>query len=217
MKRVLITGYEPFGGDDYNPSLEIAKELNGQTYEEYTYVYKPIPVNRFQCIEELHAAIAEFEPQIVICVGLAWNRQGISVERVAINVADFPIPDNAGYQAMNETIVEGGPNAYFSELPIKSIVGALREAGIPSQISNTAGTYCCNILMYTLLDAIHKGCSVKKGGFLHIPFETKQAAQKVEQVPFMGIQTMIEAVRIAAEVSIDTERDEMTIDSGEVS
>jgi len=217
MKKILITGYEPFGGDDYNPSLDAARRLEGETYKGHVFVCEPVPVNRFECIKKIKEALEKHDPHIVLALGLAWNREGISVERVAINVADFPIPDNAGYQAMGEIIDENGQNAYFAHLPIRTIVSRLRAAGIPARISNTAGTFCCNIVMYTILKWIEEKNDGRKGGFLHIPFETRQAAEKHEQVPFMDIESVVKAVRVAAQTAVDNEEDTAHLISGEVS
>ncbi len=216
MKKILITGFEPFGGDDYNPSGEIARALEGYEYNGFTFVSSLLPVNRFLCIERVEEALRFHQPEIAIALGLAGSRSRISVERVAINVADFPIPDNAGYLAKSETLIPGAPDGYFSKLPIKRIVQRLKSENIPSEISNTAGTYCCNTVMYTLLHLLQTGGSLKKAGFIHIPLEKRQITGKNVDLPWMVWEMMLKAVRLAAEVSIDFDEDTPEIRSGEV-
>ena len=152
-----------------------------------------------------------YEPEIVICTGLAYARAGISIERVAINTADFPWPDNAGYLALNETIDENGPAAYFSTLPIRSIMKNIRAAGIPAYVSNSAGTYCCNLLMYGTLNYISKhGLSVK-AGMMHVPYTPDMVTDKDFTMPSMSLSNMIQAIKLAALTAVDTEEDASVI------
>ena len=144
-KVILLIGSAPFGGDPTNPTYELAKLLNGTVYKDYVFRSASFPVSRRQCIPAVEAAIEQWNPSIVIGVGLADNRPGVCVERVAVNVADFPIRDNEGYLALNETLDPDGPVAYLSTLPIRACVSELREAGLPAQVSNTAGNFCCNM------------------------------------------------------------------------
>lgn len=206
-KNILITGYEPFGGDTFNPSLELAKSLSGTTYKGYTFQYAKIPVNRFDCIPTMEKAMECYEPEIVICTGLAYARAGISIERVAINVADFPWPDNAGYLALNETIDTDGPAAYFSTLPIRSIMENIRTAGIPAYVSNSAGTYCCNMLMYGTLNYIAKHGLNIKAGMMHVPYTPDMVTDKDFTMPSMSLSTMIQAIKLAALTAVDTDKD----------
>lgn len=207
LKNILITGYEPFGGDTFNPSLELAQALSGTTYKGYTFQYAKIPVNRFSCIPTMEKALECYEPEIVICTGLAYARAGISIERVAINVADFPWPDNAGYLALNETIDENGPAAYFSTLPIRSIMENIRSAGIPAYVSNSAGTYCCNMLMYGTLNYIAKHGLKVKAGMMHVPYTPDMVTDKDFTMPSMSLSNMIQAIKLAALTTVDTEED----------
>ena len=157
-KVILVIGSAPFGGDPINPTYELAKLLNGTEYKGYVFRSASFPVSRKQCMKAVEAEMEKWKPAVVIGVGLADNRTGVSVERVALNVADFPIADNDGYIALNETLDCDGPAAYFSTLPLRACVKTLREAGIPARVSNTAGNFCCNLTMYSALNYIAKVC-----------------------------------------------------------
>lgn len=207
MKNILITGFEPFGGDTYNPSLEIVKRLSGNTYKDYTFQYAEIPVNRHNCIPAIQKAIIRYSPEIVICTGLAYGRAGISIERVAINVADFPWGDNAGYLALNETIDPDGKNAYFSTLPIRRIMKEIEKKQIPAYISNSAGTYCCNMLLYGTLNYIEKYRLPIRAGMIHVPYTPDMVVEKDFTTPSMSLDNMVQAIRIAAITSIDFQDD----------
>lgn len=206
-RNILITGYEPFGGDTSNPSLEIAQALNGCRYQDFTFQYAKIPVNRYECIPTIEKAVDCYQPEVVICTGLAYGRAAVSIERVAINAADFPWPDNAGYLALNETIDTDGPAAYFSTLPIRSIMKAIHEEGIPAYISNSAGTYCCNLLMYGTLNYIAKNKLSIKAGMMHVPYTPDMIAGKDPFMPSMPLDTMIRAVKTAAITAVSTVTD----------
>ena len=208
---ILITGYEPFGGDTTNPSLELAQALNGCRYKDYTFQFAKIPVNRHECISTMEKAINCFDPEIVICTGLAYGRASISIERVAINVADFPWPDSAGYLALNETIDAEGPAAYFSTLPIRNIMQSLHAEGVPAYISNSAGTYCCNLLMYGTLNYIAKHHLNIKAGMMHVPYTPDMIAGKDPFMPSMSLDTMIKAVKTAAVTAIESPEDKAII------
>ena len=144
---------------------------------------------------------------IVIGVGLADNRPGVCVERVAVNVADFPIRDNEGYLALNETLDPGGPVAYLSTLPIRACVSELREAGLPAQVSNTAGNFCCNMVMYSALNYIAKHKLNARAGFVHVPYTPEMVAKKAEQLSTMSFENMKRAVEVVAKASVDYEQD----------
>ena len=208
---ILITGYEPFGGDTTNPSLELAQALNGCRYNDYTFQFAKIPVNRHECISTMEKAINCFQPEIIICTGLAYGRAAISIERVAINVADFPWPDSAGYLALNETIDTDGPAAYFSTLPIRNIMQSLHSQKIPAYISNSAGTYCCNLLMYGTLNYISKHNLNIKAGMMHVPYTPDMIAGKDPFMPSMSLDTMIKAVKTAAVTAIENPEDKSII------
>lgn len=207
QKNILITGYEPFGGDTVNPSLDVAKNLSGTVYKDFTFQYAKIPVNRELCISTMIEALNCYQPEIVICIGLAYGRAAISIERTAVNVADFPMPDNAGYLALNETIDKNGATAYFSTLPIRAIMKNIQSAGIPAYVSNSAGTYCCNVLMYGLLNHISKNKLNIRAGMIHVPYTPEMIIQKDCTLPSMSLNNMIQSIKIAAITAIDTKKD----------
>lgn len=154
MKTILVTGFDPFGGESINPAWESVKKLGEIESDRYKVEVRQIPTVFDQSIEYLYAAIEETKPDIVFCIGQAGGRGDISIERVAINVNDARIPDNAGNQPIDEPIVASGPVGYWSTLPIKAIVHHLIEQGVPASISQTAGTYVCNHLFYGLMHYI---------------------------------------------------------------
>ncbi|WP_033347235.1 pyroglutamyl-peptidase I [Kitasatospora aureofaciens] len=175
MARVLITGFEPFDGADVNPSWEVAR-LVADTPPDGLLV-TPI---RLSCVfgqaaEELRAAIREFTPDLVVCLGQAAGRPDVTVERVAINVDDARIPDNAGRQPVDQPVAPGGPAAYFSTLPVKACVAAVRQAGVPASLSHTAGTFVCNHVFYALMHLLATELPTVRGGFVHIPALPEQA------------------------------------------
>ncbi|WP_347333370.1 pyroglutamyl-peptidase I, partial [Ralstonia pseudosolanacearum] len=151
MTTVLITGIEPFESDPTNPSWDIARALDGERIDGATLVARQLPCVFGRANRELVAAIEATQPSLVLALGLASGRSELSVERVAINVIDARIPDNAGNQPVDVPVVADGPAAYFSSLPIKAIVHALRAAGVPAAVSQSAGTYNCNHLFYGLM------------------------------------------------------------------
>lgn len=210
-RNILITGYEPFGGDTFNPSLALAEALNGCQYKDFTFQYATIPVNRHLCIPTMEKAIDCYNPELIICTGLAYGRAAISIERVAINTADFPWPDNEGYLALNESIDPDGPAAYFSSLPIRSIMLALHKNSIPAYISNSAGTYCCNLLMYGTLNYIAKHHLPIRAGMMHVPYTPDMTIAKDPSVPSMSLDLMIRAVRTAAVTTAETTEDASVI------
>src|SRR5471032_1490627 len=171
MRKVLVTGFEPFGGERLNPSWEVVKQLEDLELSGARIVIRQLPCVFGKAIEALNVAIDEVDPVMVIAVGQAGGRTDFSVERVAINVDDARIADNEGNQPVDRPIVSDAPAAYFSQLPVKAIVNGLREAGIPASVSQTAGTYVCNHIMYGLMHRLaHPSCNIVKGGFIHIPY-----------------------------------------------
>lgn len=198
--KVLVTGFEPFGGEKINPSWEAVKALPGEVGGA-EIVKKRLPVTFRGVREVLPRLIVEERPDVVIMTGQAGGRPNVTVERVAINVMDSTMPDNEGFAPEDEPVFEGAPAAYFSTLPIKAIVRALRGAGIPAGISNTAGTYVCNAAMFTALHTIAVEGMKTKAGFVHVPFSHAQALDKPR--PSMAQETINEAVRKAVEVSIE--------------
>ncbi|MCL6517111.1 pyroglutamyl-peptidase I [Alicyclobacillus sp.] len=199
-RRVLFTGFDPFGGETLNPAWESVRRLDGRTLPGgWTVAAVQVPTVFDRSITILREAIARLEPRVVICVGQAGGRAQITPERVAINVNDARIPDNEGQQPIDTPVVAGGPAAYFTRLPIKRIVAALREAGVPAAVSNSAGTYVCNHLFYGLMHLINTEFPGVRGGFIHIPYLPEQVAGKPE--PSMGLDLIVRGLEIAATVT----------------
>lgn len=198
--KVLVTGFEPFGGESINPSWEAVKalpdELNGTTLLKVQ-----LPVSFKGVREILPRLITREKPDIVLMAGQAGGRPNVTVERVAINVMDSTMPDNDGFAPEDEPVFEGAPDAYFATIPIKAIVKALRDAGIPAGVSNTAGTYVCNTAMFTALHTIAVSGMEAKAGFIHVPFNHAQALDKPR--PSMAQETINRAIRLALELLIE--------------
>jgi len=205
MRTVLITGFEPFGGETVNPSWEVLKQLDGAIIDDCRVVARQLPCVFGESLSVLNAAIDALQPSVVLAVGQAGGRVDVTVERVAINVDDARIPDNHGRQPVDVAIVEGGPAAWFSTLPIKAMVAVLRESGIPASVSQTAGTFVCNHVMYGVLHKLADRPEVK-GGFIHIPYLPEQAAAH-PGAPSMATQTVKQALEIAITVALRQEAD----------
>jgi pyroglutamyl-peptidase len=173
--RILVTGFEPFGGQSLNPSWEVARALNGFALEGAQIVSVQLPCVFAQALPALQQALTQHRPDIVLALGQAEGRCDFSVERVAINVTDARIADNAGAQPIDVPVVAGAPAAYFSTLPIKALVAGLRAGGFPASVSQTAGTFVCNQVFYALQHAL-AGLGVHSG-FMHLPLLPEQAAQ----------------------------------------
>ncbi|WP_026174239.1 pyroglutamyl-peptidase I [Effusibacillus pohliae] len=206
MQKVLLTGFDPFGGESVNPAAEAIKRLSGKKFDDTEVVTQQIPTVFHKSIEVLKRAIREVQPNIVICVGQAGGRSDITVERVAINVDDARIPDNEGNQPIDVPIVPDGPAAYWSTLPIKAIVHNIREAGIPASVSQTAGTFVCNHLFYGLAHLIATEFPSVRGGFIHIPFLPEQAVRHAG-APSMSLDHIVRALEIAIHTSVTQSED----------
>ena len=193
--KVLITGFDPFGGESINPAWEAVKAMEN-TIDGIEVIKLQIPTVFRKSAEKLFAGIDEHKPDAVICVGQAGGRYDMSVERVAINMDDGRIPDNEGYQPIDTPVYEDGENAYFATLPIKGIVEEIKSAKIPASVSNTAGTYVCNHIMYSLLYYISKNNLNIKGGFIHVPYITEQVVDK-KNMPYMEVSTITKALESA--------------------
>ncbi|MGZ9793537.1 pyroglutamyl-peptidase I [Bacillus atrophaeus] len=194
--KVLLTGFDPFGGETVNPAWEAVKQLNGEDAEHAVIVSEQVPTVFKKSLKILRQAIHKHQPDIVICVGQAGGRMQITPERVAINLDDARIPDNEGNQPIDEPISENGPAAYWTGLPIKRIVEHMKQNGVPAAVSHTAGTFVCNHLFYGLMDEINKNSPRIKGGFIHIPYISEQTLNK--QAPSLSLEMIVKALRIAA-------------------
>lgn len=176
--KILVTGFDPFGGEATNPAIESVKLLP-DTIEGAEIEKLEIPTVFHKSAEIMEAKIAEYQPDVVLNIGQAGGRFGITPERVAINQDDARIEDNDGNAPIDAAIRENGAPAYFSTLPIKAMVQEIQEAGIPASVSNTAGTFVCNHIMYqSLYLAAEKYPFIKGAGFVHIPFMTEQVLDK---------------------------------------
>lgn len=205
MPTVLVTGFEPFAGEPVNPSGELVRQLDGTTIEGRRVVGVVLPCTFAGAIPALEAAIAEHQPELVVATGQAGGRPAITVERVAINVVDARIADNAGAKPVDEPIVPAGPAAYWSSLPVKAITRALTDASIPADVSQTAGTFVCNQVFYGLMHTL-VGKRVR-GGFVHVPFLPEQAA-RAGGAPAMSLEVMVRAIEIVITTALRTDVDE---------
>lgn len=171
--NVLMTAFDPFGGEETNPALEALRQVTAPEGIELKKLMVPTVFG--DCAELAEEAIREYRPRAVICVGQAGGRSAVTPERIAINLMDATISDNHGFMPQELPIIRDGPAAYFSTLPVKAMAQAIREAGVPSQVSNTAGTFVCNSLLYRVLHYCSLHCPETKACFLHVPFLPEQA------------------------------------------
>lgn len=196
---VLLTGFAPFGGDASNPSWQAVSRLHGRRIAHHRVVARELPTEFGASLEALRAALRELRPALVLCVGLAATRPRLSLERLAINIDDARIPDNAGAQPVDVPVIAGGPAAYFATVPIKAMLAALRRTGIDAEVSQTAGTYVCNHVFYGLMHALRTRRAVR-GGFIHVPYPA--AAGDGATLDRLG-----QALRIATRVALTTPHD----------
>ena len=185
--KVLITGFDPFGGEKINPAWEAVNALPNEV-DGVEVIKVQIPTVFKKSAQKLFEAIESVKPDAVICVGQAGGRFDFNVERVAINVDDARIPDNEGKQPIDVKIFEDGENAYFATLPIKAMVEEAKKAGVPASVSNTAGTFVCNHITYSLLYYINKNKLNIRGGFIHVPYISQQVIGK-KNTPYMELTT----------------------------
>lgn len=207
MKTILLTGFEPFGGEHNNPSWEAVRRLDGKhLHDGSRIVVALLPCAFGAALDVLGTKIRLFAPDLVVCVGQAGGRADLTIERVAINVDDAPKPDNAGSQPIDAAIVADGPVGYFSTLPLKAIVQALRAKGIPASVSQTAGTYVCNHVFYGLMHMASSRHAIQHAGFVHIPYLPEQAAAH-PGAPSMSLSMMMDALMLILETSISVKHD----------
>ena len=192
MRKILITGFEAFGHSTLNPSAEIVKAISGENI-----VTAILPVVFGESAQILRGLIDQHKPEVVLCLGQAEGRNALMPERVAINLDDARMADNSGALVTERPIVVGGPDAYFSTLPIKAIVDAMKVAGVPAAISLSAGTFVCNHVFYSLQDYV-KGSSIKSG-FIHVPLMDQQSIEFAD-LPTMPLAQMVAGVEVALQV-----------------
>lgn len=193
--KLLLTAFDPFGGESVNPAqkaVSLAGEVHGVEIVKLT-----VPTVFGEASRQVIEAIRREKPNAVLCIGQAGGRAAVTPERVAINLMDARIPDNAGNQPADEPIVPDAPDAYFATLPIRKMVEAIRERGIPAEVSNTAGTFVCNEIMYSVLHALKTEFPDVIGGFMHVPFILEQAAAKSPVPPSMSLSDIVCAIEAA--------------------
>lgn len=202
VKKLLLTAFEPFAGETINPSAEAARAIEAIEFANALVRTAELPVDRCRAVDVALDLIRAHHPDIVIMLGEAGRRYRVTPERVAINVDDFRIADNAGNKPTDEAIVEGGPAGYFSTLPIRAISERINRAHIPAAISNSAGTYLCNRLFYSVMNFISGERLPAIAGFIHLPYLHDQVTNKDADVPSLSRDSIVEAVRLAIEVSL---------------
>ena len=199
--KILVTGFDPFGGEKVNPALEAVKSLPSEIHGAEIH-WVEIPTVFYRSAEVLEAEIVRFQPDAVLCIGQAGGRASLTPERVAINQDDARIPDNQGNQPIDTPIRQEGQAAYFSTLPIKAMVHAIKEEGLPATVSNTAGTFVCNHLMYQALYLADKKFPNMRAGFMHIPYMTEQVINKPNTAS-MNLTDIVRGIEAAIGAIVD--------------
>ena len=199
--KILVTGFDPFGGETVNPAYEAVKMLPEQIAGA-EIIKLEIPTVFSKSSMAVEEGIQKYNPDIVINVGQAGGRSHITIEQVAINLADARIPDNAGEQPLNEALQPDGDTAYFATVPIRAMVKHVQEHGLPCSISYTAGTYVCNCVMYNVLYMTQKKYPNIKAGFIHVPFATSQLIGKPATTPGMSLDEIEKSLEYAIEAVV---------------
>lgn len=202
-QKILLTGFDAFGGATLNPSWLAVKALHGRKILGHTVVAAQLPTVFDASLSELNALLKKHQPALVVCVGQAGGRSAISLERVAINVNDAPIADNAGGQPVDTAVKPGAPAAYFTSLPIKAMLAALHAQGVAAEVSQTAGTFVCNHVFYGLMHALATRRELKqtRGGFIHVPWLPEQGT------PSMSLDDVVRGLRLAVRCALQVEKD----------
>ncbi len=201
--KVLVTGFDPFGGDSVNPSWLVAQALHKRQFARRVVVAAQLPTEFVASAEMLRSLINRHQPEVVLCLGQAGGRAELSLERVAININDARIPDNVGAQPIDTPVVAGGPAAYFTKLPIKSTVQGMTSEGIAAQVSQTAGTFVCNHVFYTLMHELAQRPALAHttAGFIHLPWLPQQGS------PSMPLADMVRGIRLAIYCALERSED----------
>ncbi|MCZ8514746.1 pyroglutamyl-peptidase I [Paenibacillus filicis] len=204
--KILISGFEAFGGSTINPTEKLVKVISSETFAGVELKTVLLPVNYDECAEAIIKEIEVYQPDAVISCGLYHGRTSVTPERIAVNVkdtaADAPYADNKGVKPTDEPINPDGPDALFTQLPVRKMVNRLNEEGVPAYISNTAGTFICNNTMYGVLDYIRKNNISTIAGFVHFPASTEMAVEN-PLLPALPHETMLRALRIIIQTTID--------------
>jgi pyroglutamyl-peptidase len=195
---ILLGGFEPFHGERRNPSLEVARALDGDSIGRLRVRALELPVVYGRATRRIIDAIERAQPAAVLGLGQAGGRPVITLERIAVNLADGPKPDNSGRRAIDKPIIRDGPDAYFARLPLREILRAMARRRIPATLSLSAGSFICNAVMYAALHELRARPGVPCG-FIHLPYDTHQAIRHLRE-PSMSIDLMIDAIRTAIEV-----------------
>lgn len=198
--KILVTGFDPFGGEAINPAWEAVSRLSKEI-EGAEIVTVQIPTVFGDSAKRLFEAVDEHQPDAVVCVGQAGGRFGITPERVAINVDDARIADNKGQQPLDTVIQADGAPAYFTTLPVKAMVEAVKKAGLPTSLSNTAGTFVCNHIMYQNLYYLANHYPKTQGGFIHVPYVTEQVVDKPGQAS-MALADIVKGLTVCLETIV---------------
>ena len=193
--KILLSGFEPFGGSAINPSAEVIRAVAGHAMAPFDLHTVLLPVTCDGGPAALVQAIEAFKPDAILCLGQAGGRSTLSIERVALNLLDFSMPDNAGKSMTDAPIVADGPAAYFATLPVRALLSAIRNAGVPAELSLSAGTYLCNQVLYAALHHIAVHRLPTRAGFIHLPSLPEQAIERPG--PSMALGTMIAGIRAA--------------------
>ncbi len=203
--KILLTGFEPFGGECINPSWEAVEQLLPPAGTELVRLRLPVVFR--EAGELLAIALAAEKPDLVLCVGQAAGRDAITPERLGVNLVDASIPDNAGFQPKEEPVIPGAPTACFARLPVKALAEAIRASGVPARVSNSAGLFVCNALLYRLLHEIETGYPQMRGGFVHVPCLPEQAERlgKGAGLPSMPLAEIVRGLQAGLELLSRTE------------
>jgi pyroglutamyl-peptidase len=207
MTRVLVTAFEPFGGESVNPSQLAAARLAVNGIAGSELVTGVLPVAYYDARDAIYALVATHDPDIVICTGEAGGRFGVTPEKIAVNRNDTAVADNAGNLPVDEPIVADGPDGYFTGLPVAATVEALRDAGIPAELSWTAGTYVCNHVFYSLMHLVATQRPALRGGFVHVPYTHQQVVGRRDPQPSLSLESITEALGIVVATAVSTQVD----------
>lgn len=208
---VLVTGFDPFGGEKINPAIESVKKLPDEIAGAQI-IKLEIPTVCHHSLKIIDEAIKKHDPDVVLSIGQAGGRSDITVERIGINIDDCRIPDNAGQQIIDEPVFKDGPAAYFVNIPIKAMVAKIQEHGIPASVSNSAGTFVCNHVTYGVRHIIETKYPGKRSGFIHIPFLPQQVITK-KNMPSMSLEMIVEGLIASIEAIIET-KDDLKVTGG---
>jgi pyroglutamyl-peptidase len=200
-RDVLLTGFAPFAGERVNPSWEAVRRLAGARVHGREIAAVRLPTSFEGGVGKLRTALRRRRPGLVLCVGQAGGRSAISLERVALNLIDARIPDNAGAQPIDQPVVAGAPAAYFATLPLKSMWQALQAAGIPCELSQSAGSYVCNAVFYALMHELAQEQRVVPAGFMHVPYLPAQVSRR-PQLPSMTLETIVRALELGVRAAL---------------